>query len=223
MFTEPFYQPSAFAIRCRCQAGRPSSSYSVLEIRVYSVRPYRGSRARSMLDAYQERLIALLQANTLPESDWFELVKLLKLAKVAIRPEMAEALALSAAHATPDEAAGAMPQDLSRQLRGLLDELGTSAEDPFMVVEGLAETGALMPTDLRAFMTHELGLSPHPLAASAGRSAGEAITLLTSRTSAVDTVFSAVHGARGGPAGCSASCWPSVLPRNGCCSRNGRC
>jgi hypothetical protein len=62
------------------------------------------------------------------------------------------------------------------------------------------------------------------LAASAGRSAGEAITLLTSRTSAVDTVFSAVHGARGGPAGRSASCWPSVLPRKGCCcSRNGRC
>ena len=37
------------------------------------------------------------------------------------------------------------------------------AKNPFMVVEGLAETGALMPTDLRAFMTHELGLSPHPV------------------------------------------------------------
>src|SRR5215469_13696573 len=119
--------------------------------------------ARSMLEAYQEKLIALVQANTLPESDWFELVNLLKLAKVEIRPEMAEALALSAAHATPDEAAGATPQDLLRQLRGLLDELGTSAENTFMVVEGLAETGALMPTDLRAFMTHELGLSPHPV------------------------------------------------------------
>ena len=57
--------------------------------------------ARSMLDAYQEKLIALVQANTLPESDWFELVNLLKVAKVAIRPEMAEALALAAAHATP--------------------------------------------------------------------------------------------------------------------------
>ena len=30
-----------------------------------------------------------------------------------------------------------------------------------MVVEGLAETGALMPSELRAYMTHELGLSPH--------------------------------------------------------------
>ncbi len=119
--------------------------------------------ARSMLDAYQEKVIALVQADTLPEADWFELVNLLKVAKVAIRPEMAEALALAAAHTTPDDASGATPQDLLHQLRGLLDELGTSAENPFMVVEGLAETGALMPTDLRAFMTHELGLSPHPV------------------------------------------------------------
>ena len=119
--------------------------------------------ARTMLDAYQEKVIALVQADTLPEADWFELVNLLKVAKVAIRPEVAEALALAAAHATPDDASGATPQDLLHQLRGLLDELGTSAENPFMVVEGLAETGALMPTDLRAFMTHELGLSPHPV------------------------------------------------------------
>jgi hypothetical protein len=30
-----------------------------------------------------------------------------------------------------------------------------------MVVEGLAETSMLMPAELRAYMTHELGLSPH--------------------------------------------------------------
>jgi hypothetical protein len=117
--------------------------------------------ARAMLDAYQEKLIALVQARTLPEPDWFELVNLLKVAKVPIRPEMAEALAMAAAHAAPDEAPGAAPQELSRQLRGLLDELGTSAESPFMVVEGLAGTGTLMPADLRAYLTHELGLSPH--------------------------------------------------------------
>jgi hypothetical protein len=119
--------------------------------------------ARAMLDSYQEKLLALVEGNTLPESDWFELVNLLKVAKVPIRPEMAEALAMAAAHAARDEAPGATPQDLSRQLRGLLDDLGTSAESPFLVVEGLAETGTLMPVDLRAFMTHELGLSPHPV------------------------------------------------------------
>ena len=83
-----------------------------------------------MLDAYQEKLIALVQANTLPEADWFELVNLLKVAKVAIRPEMAEALALAAAHATPGRGAGATPQDLLHQLRGLLDELGTFGRKP---------------------------------------------------------------------------------------------
>jgi hypothetical protein len=119
--------------------------------------------ARAMLDAYQQKLIALVQAKTLPEPDWFELVNLLKVAKVPIRPEMAEALAMAAAEATPDAALAGTPQDLSRQLRVHLDELGTTVERPFTVVEGLAETGALMPAELRAFMTHELGLSPHPV------------------------------------------------------------
>ena len=119
--------------------------------------------ARAMLDAYQEKLIALAQAKTLPESDWFELVGLLTIAKVPIRPEMAEALAAAAAQASPDEAPDATSQDMLRHLRGLLDSLGTSAESPFMVVEALAETAALTPPGLRAFMTHELGLSPHPV------------------------------------------------------------
>jgi hypothetical protein len=114
--------------------------------------------ARTMLDAYQEKLIALVRSKTLPEADWFELVNLLTVAKVPIRPEMAEALAQAAADATPGEAPS--PQDLPRELRGILDELGRSAKDPFMVVEGLAETGALMPAELRAYLTHELGLSP---------------------------------------------------------------
>ena len=52
--------------------------------------------AGAMLDAYQEKLIALVRAKTLPEADWFELVNLLKVAKVPIRPEMAEALATPA-------------------------------------------------------------------------------------------------------------------------------
>ena len=115
--------------------------------------------ARAMLDTYQEKLIALVRAKTLSEADWFELVNLLNVAKVPIRPEMAEALTLAAVDATPGEAPS--PQDIPRELRGIVDELGRSAEDPFMVVEGLAETGTLMPPDLRAYLTHELGLSPH--------------------------------------------------------------
>jgi len=117
--------------------------------------------ALGMLDAYQEKLIALARTNTLPEADWFVLVNLLKDAKVPIRPEMAEALVRARADAMPDDAFS--PQDMQRELRLNLDEIGRSTSDPFMVVAGLAETGTLMPPELRAYLTHELGLSPHPV------------------------------------------------------------
>jgi hypothetical protein len=112
-----------------------------------------------MLDAYQEKLIALIQAEAVPEQDWFELVNLLKVAKVPIRPEMQEALTMAAVDATPGEAP--LPQEIPQQFRRLIDEIGAAADNPFMVVEGLAETSMLMPAELRAYMTHELGLSPH--------------------------------------------------------------
>ena len=115
--------------------------------------------ARALLDAYQEKLVALIRANTLPEADWFVLVTLLNDAKVPIRPEMAEALAMAAAEATPGEVPS--PQDIPRELRQMVDAIGRSAEDPFLVVEALTETGALMPPELRAYLTHELGLSSH--------------------------------------------------------------
>lgn len=115
--------------------------------------------ARVMLDAYPEKLIALALAKTLPEADWHELVNLLNIAKVPTRPEVMQALAQAAVDATPGEAPSleAIPQ----QLRSLLDEIGGSVSDPFMVVEALAEIGALMPAELRAYIAHELGLSPH--------------------------------------------------------------
>lgn len=115
--------------------------------------------AQDMLDAYQEKLIALIQAEALPEQDWFELVNLLKIAKVPIRPEMQQALTMAAAEATPGEPP--LPQEIPQQIQKLLDEIAAAVDNPFMVVEGLAETGTLMPAELRAYMTHELGLSPH--------------------------------------------------------------
>ncbi|MEA2729003.1 MAG: hypothetical protein QOF70_3478 [Acetobacteraceae bacterium] len=117
--------------------------------------------ARVMLDAYQEKLIALAQTNTLPGADWLSLVNLLKDAKVPIRPETAEALARATADAMPGDTLSS--QDIPRELRRNLDQIGRSTEDPFMVVAGLAETGTLMPPELRAYLTHELGLSPHAI------------------------------------------------------------
>src|SRR3954470_21334507 len=52
--------------------------------------------AREMLDAYQEKLIVLIRTEALPAQDWFELVNLLQVAKVPIRPEMREALTMAA-------------------------------------------------------------------------------------------------------------------------------
>ena len=115
--------------------------------------------ARVMLDAYPQKMIALAQAKTLPEADWHELVNLLTIAKVPTPPEVIEALAQAAAKAAPDAAPS--QGEIPRQVRGLLDEIGSSADDPFMVVETLAEISALMPAELRGYIAHELGLSPH--------------------------------------------------------------
>ena len=61
----------------------------------------------------------------------------------------------------PHPARRRCPQEIPQQFRRLVDEIGVAADNPFMVVEGLAETSMLMPAELRVYMTHELGLSPH--------------------------------------------------------------
>jgi hypothetical protein len=76
---------------------------------------------------------------------------------------MAEALALASgdASATDGSTPEPTPEEISRMFRGLLDELSKSAKSPFAVVEALAEAGALMPVQMRAYLVHEMGLSPH--------------------------------------------------------------
>jgi hypothetical protein len=116
--------------------------------------------ASIVFDAYQEKLIVLARSRTLQSEDWLALVNLLKVAKVPIRPEMTEALAKAALDSTPPGEAlspHAIPAEISR----VVDELGRSVKDPFRVVEGLADIGMLMPLELRAYLTHELGLSSH--------------------------------------------------------------
>nr|WP_294502147.1 hypothetical protein [uncultured Rhodopila sp.] len=116
--------------------------------------------ASVVLDAYQENLIVLARAQTLRSEDWFALVNLLNVAKVPIRPEMSEALAKAALDATPPGEA-LSPQGIPAEVSRAVDELGRSAKDPFRVVEELADIGMLMPVELRAFITHELGLPSH--------------------------------------------------------------
>ena len=116
--------------------------------------------ASVLLNAYQENLIVLARTQTLRNEDWFALVNLLNVAKVPIRPEMAEALAKAALDATPPGEA-LLPHGIPAEVNRLVDELGRSAKDPFRVVEGLADIGMLMPLELRAYLTHEMGLSSH--------------------------------------------------------------
>ena len=118
--------------------------------------------AAAMLAAYQERLIALAQAGTVAESDWFELVNLLQIAKVPVSPAMTEALAMATVDdEAPDDESSL--QEIQQHLRANLDDLGRSAKSPFMVVEGFTEASALMPAELRTYLTLELALSPYPV------------------------------------------------------------
>jgi hypothetical protein len=115
--------------------------------------------AEEMLTTYQQKLVALIGSNAVPTEDWFELVKSLQIAKVPVRPEMTEAMAQAAADATPDT--DLSPGEVPQQMRDALDMLAKAAENPFMAVQGLVEIGALMPPDIRAYLTHEMALSPH--------------------------------------------------------------
>jgi hypothetical protein len=112
--------------------------------------------ASVVLDTYQESLVVLARAQTLRSEDWFALVNLLTVAKVPIRPEMAKA----AMDATPPGKA-LSPHEIPAEVSRAVDKLGRSVKDPFRVVEELADIGMLMPVELRAYLTHELGLSSH--------------------------------------------------------------
>ena len=116
--------------------------------------------ASAVLDAYQQNLVVLASAQTLQSEDWFVLVNLLNVAKVPIRPEMTEALAKAALDATPPGEA-LSPHGIPAEVSRAVGELGRSVKDPFSVVEELADIGMLMPVELRAYLTHELGLSSH--------------------------------------------------------------
>ena len=116
--------------------------------------------ASEMLEAYQHKLIELARDDILDGQDWLSLVNLLREAKVPVRQEMAAAMAQAVADGAREE----MPfgeDEGPAQMRALVDELGRLSDNPFVVVEALYETGSILPTEIRAFMAHELGLSPH--------------------------------------------------------------
>lgn len=123
---------------------------------------YRSERGREwaddMLADYQDRLIQLAAEKTLEHHDLFQLVTALGHAKVAVKPELSEAL-MSSGPGLPDS----MPpeQALNQAVRPLIDELASNVTSPFEVMAAMNETAAVMPMELRCFIAHELALSPH--------------------------------------------------------------
>jgi hypothetical protein len=127
---------------------------------------YRAERgwdwAGDLLDDYQDRLIALTDDAKLNHADLFPLVAVLGQAKVAVKPALSEAVMTSGPGLDlPDTLP--MQQSLDTTLRPMIDELARHADSPFDVMGALLESAGVAPPPLRAFMAHELALSPHAI------------------------------------------------------------
>ena len=110
-----------------------------------------------MLSDYQQRLIALGEAKTIPREDWFEMASAMTHARVPVSEDVKVALAsagLALGDAEPTD-------DMVGTLRGFLDQMAGMASSPEEVIEGLKSSAAMMPGDLRSFLATEMALSPH--------------------------------------------------------------
>ncbi len=114
--------------------------------------------ATRMLDDYQQRLIAVGEAKTIPNEDWFTMAAALSEARVPVSDEVQTKLAEAG---FKDEDAGIPPEELLGTLRGFLGELSDMVSSPFEVMETIQSSGAMMPATLRSFIATELSLSPH--------------------------------------------------------------
>jgi hypothetical protein len=114
--------------------------------------------AREMLEAYQNRLVALAQEGKTDGETLFLLVAALNQAKVPVRSDVGEAIVQS------DTGAAALPQSpqaLAAGMHAVIDELASLVGTPFETAEALQELTSIAPPEMRAFLAHELALSPH--------------------------------------------------------------
>ncbi|MFL5279766.1 MAG: hypothetical protein ACJ8AW_01895 [Rhodopila sp.] len=131
-----------------------------LELEFVRYRQDRGwDWAERMLDDYQQTLIKLGEARTLPQEDWFMMASALTEARVPVSEEVQTALAAAGFTAQELEPTA----DMQGMLRGFLDELANMLTSPFEVVETLRRSSAMMPAALRGFLATELALSSQPM------------------------------------------------------------
>jgi hypothetical protein len=110
-----------------------------------------------MLSDYQQRLIALGEAKTIPQEDWFAMPSAMTHARVPVSDEVK--IALATAGLTLDDIEPT--DDMVGMLRGFLDQMAGMASSSHEVIEGLKSSSAMMPGDLRSFLATEMALSPH--------------------------------------------------------------
>jgi hypothetical protein len=116
--------------------------------------------ADDMLQAFQGRLIAIGNADTIPREDWFAMCSALSEARVPIsEPFQTE---LADAGFKPEDM-DEPPEEMLRMVRHFMDELAGMVSSPFEVIDTLKGSGAMLPAPLRSFMATELALSPHQI------------------------------------------------------------
>jgi len=114
--------------------------------------------ADRMLQAFQQRLIAVGAAGIIPREDWFMMCSALSEARVPVTDEVQTALA--DAGFKPEDIVEP-PEEMLRMVRRFMDELARMVSSPFEVMDSLKGSGAMLPAMLRSFMATELALSPH--------------------------------------------------------------
>ncbi|HBK04527.1 MAG TPA: hypothetical protein DDZ81_01550 [Acetobacteraceae bacterium] len=110
-----------------------------------------------MLSEYQQRLIALGEAKTIPQQDWFAMAGAMTQARVPVSEDVQ--VALASAGFTPEDVEPT--DDMVGMLRGFLDQMAGMVSSAEEVIEGLKSSAAMMPGDLRSFLATEMALSPH--------------------------------------------------------------
>jgi hypothetical protein len=116
--------------------------------------------AKEMLEAFQQRLVEIGRADTIPREDWFMMCSALSEARVPVDDEVQTALA--DAGFKPEDVDGP-PEEMMRMVRHFMDELARMVSSPFEVIDALKGSGAMLPAMLRSFMATELALSPHQI------------------------------------------------------------
>jgi hypothetical protein len=116
--------------------------------------------ADDMLDAFQQRLLAIGKAGVIPQEDWFMMCSAMNEARVPVDDDMQ--IALADAGFSP-EAMDKPPEEMIRMVRHFMDELANMVSSPFEVIAALKGSGAVLPAMLRSFMATELALSPHQM------------------------------------------------------------